>query len=116
MFRTRARTNSGEDFAAVRGLLSDLESRLRRLNESVRHEGAGAAGEIRSFLSEASERLAAHLRDGAADVSRTVTAEASRMGEETMHRLEHEMAHRPLLLLGAAVAIGFLLGLASRRS
>jgi ElaB/YqjD/DUF883 family membrane-anchored ribosome-binding protein len=47
--------------------------------------------------------------------ARHVGEEAGRVSQTALHRVENEVAHRPLLALAIAAGIGFLIGAMNRR-
>ncbi|MGH6725645.1 MAG: hypothetical protein ACREB8_03760 [Pseudolabrys sp.] len=95
--------------------MSDLETRLRRLSGSTRREVSGASSEIGDFVSEALERIANRVSNGASDAGQTLAEEATRLGSGALKKLTGEIEERPLLMLAAAAGVGFLAGLANRR-
>lgn len=113
---TRAKTATAEEVAAIEELVSDLEKRLRRLSGSAKREASGASDDIGEFVSDALDRIMSRVRESAAGVSQSVTDEAKRFSGDAFRKLTDEVENRPLLMLGIAAGIGFLAGLANRRS
>ena len=110
-----ARSAAAEEIAAIEDLVSDLEKRLRRLSGSARKEAAGASGDVGDFVSETLDTIMARVRESASNMGQTVADETTRAGSHAFKRVVEEIEHRPLVMLGIAVAIGFLAGLANRR-
>jgi ElaB/YqjD/DUF883 family membrane-anchored ribosome-binding protein len=114
MTRT-TKSAAADEIAAIEDLMGDLEKRLRRLSGSARREASGATGEVGDFVSEALDRIMNHVRDSAAGVTSSVTDEATRLGASAFKKLTDEVEHRPLIMLGVAAGLGFLVGLSHRR-
>ncbi len=115
MVTRSAKTITAAEIAAIEDLMSDLEKRLRRLSDTARRETSGASSDIRDFVSDALGTIMKRVRDSAADVSDTVAEEAVRYGGDAVKKLTDEVEQRPLIMLGIAAGVGFLLGLANRR-
>ena len=103
------------DLSEIGRLLHDLERGLAQLaafvSANAREASSGVPERISETLSDISERVRTSLRHNA----RTVGGEASRMGTTVWHRIEDEVAHRPLVALAIAAGIGFLIGALNRR-
>lgn len=112
---TRAKALKTSEIAAIEDLMSDLEKRLRRLSEASRSETAGATNDVHDFVNEALGNIMKSVRNGATDITGQLADEATRYTNDTMKKLTHEVEQRPLIMLGVAVGIGFLVGLANRR-
>jgi len=112
---TRAKTAAAEEIAAIENLMSDLEKRLRRLSSSARTEAAGASSDVGDFVSEALASIMSRVRDSAADMGQSVADETTRLSSGAVKKLFDEVEHRPLMMLGIAAGIGFLVGMANRR-
>jgi ElaB/YqjD/DUF883 family membrane-anchored ribosome-binding protein len=110
-----AKSGASEEIAAIQELMSDLEKRLQRLSGTARREAAGASGDVGDFVHEALGNIMARVRESAAHMGQSVGDETSRLGGEAVKKLVDEVEHRPLLMLGIAAGIGFLVGLANRR-
>jgi len=110
-----AKSAAAEEVAAIKDLVSDLETRLRRLSASTRREVYGASGEVGDFVSEALERITNRVRNGASDAGQSIADEATRLGGGALKKLTDEIEERPLFMLAAAAGVGFLAGLANRR-
>jgi ElaB/YqjD/DUF883 family membrane-anchored ribosome-binding protein len=110
-----AKSAAADEIAAIEDLVSDLEKRLRRLSGSARTEASGAAGDVSDFVSEALGNIMSRVRDSAANMGQTVADETTRVGSDAVKKLFVEVEHRPLIMLGIAAGVGFLLGLANRR-
>jgi ElaB/YqjD/DUF883 family membrane-anchored ribosome-binding protein len=105
---------SGDDIAAIEDLMQDLETRLRRLNSKAKSETIDAPTEVSEFVNTALAGIAARLRDGAENVTHSVTDEAARVGTDAIKKIWNEIEHRPLATLALAAGIGYLLGLLRR--
>jgi ElaB/YqjD/DUF883 family membrane-anchored ribosome-binding protein len=110
-----AKSAAADEIAAIEDLMGDLEKRLRRLSGSARREVSGATDEVGDFVSEALERIMNRVRDGASGVTHSVAEEASRFGTDAFKKLTDEVENRPLVMLGVAAGLGFLIGLSNRR-
>ena len=110
-----AKSAAAEEITAIEDLMSDLEKRLRRLSGTARREASGASGEVGDFVSEALDRIMHRVRDSAAGVTHSVAEEATRFGSDAFKKLTDEVENRPLVMLGAAAGIGFLIGMSNRR-
>lgn len=110
-----AKSAAAEEIAAIEDLMADLEKRLRRLSSTAHKETAGAASEVGDFVSETLERIMERVRNSTAGITDTVTDEAARVSGDALKKITDEVEHRPLMMLGIAAGIGFLVGLANRR-
>jgi ElaB/YqjD/DUF883 family membrane-anchored ribosome-binding protein len=110
-----AKSAAADEIAAIEDLMADLEKRLRRLSGTARREASGASGEVGDFVSEALDRIMNRVKDSASGVTQTVADEATRFGTDAFKRLTDEVENRPLVMLGVAAGIGFLVGMANRR-
>jgi ElaB/YqjD/DUF883 family membrane-anchored ribosome-binding protein len=110
-----AKSAAAEEIAAIEDLMADLEKRLRRLSSTAQKETSGAASEVGDFVSETLERIMERVRTSTSGITDTVTDEAARMGGDALKKISDEVEHRPLMMLGIAAGIGFLVGLANRR-
>lgn len=110
-----AKSASAEEIAAIEDLMADLEKRLRRLSSSAQKETSGAASEVGDFVSETLERIMERVRKSTSGMTDTVADEATRMSGDALKKISDEVEHRPLMMLGIAAGIGFLIGLANRR-
>ena len=110
-----AKSAAADEIAAIEDLMSDLEKRLRRLSGTARREASGATGEVGDFVSEALDRIMNRVKDSASGVTQSVAEEATRFGTDAFKKLTDEVENRPLVMLGVAAGLGFLVGLANRR-
>lgn len=110
-----AKSAAAEEIAAIEDLMTDLEKRLRRLSGTARREASGASGEVGDFVSEALDRIMNRVKDSASGVTQTVADETTRFGTDAFKKLTDEVENRPLVMLGVAAGIGFLVGMANRR-
>jgi ElaB/YqjD/DUF883 family membrane-anchored ribosome-binding protein len=106
---------AADEIAAIEDLMNDLEKRLRRLSGAAKGEAAGASADVSAFVSESLSNIMDRVRDSAANLGKSVADETSRVGSDAVKRLVDEVEHRPLVMLGIAAGIGFLVGLANRR-
>jgi ElaB/YqjD/DUF883 family membrane-anchored ribosome-binding protein len=95
-----AKSAASEEIAAIEDLMGDLEKRLRRLSGNARREATGATGDVGEFVSEALARIMNRVHDSASGVTRSVVGEIER---------------RPLVMLGVAAGVGFLVGMSHKR-
>lgn len=110
-----AKSAAADEITAIEDLMGDLEKRLRRLSGTARREASGATGEVGDFVREALDRIMNRVRDSTAGVTHSVTEEAARFGTDAFKKLTDEVENRPLVMLGVAAGLGFLVGLANRR-
>ncbi|MBI4365653.1 MAG: hypothetical protein HY543_02425 [Deltaproteobacteria bacterium] len=110
-----AKSMAAEEIAAIEDLMNDLEKRLRRLSGTARREASGASGDVSDFVSDALAGIMNRVRDSAAGVSNSVADEATRIGVDAVKKVTDEVEQRPLIMLGIAAGLGFLVGLANRR-
>ncbi len=110
-----AKSAAAAEIAAIEDLMGDLEKRLRRLSGSAKREASGATGEVGEFVSEALDRIMTRVHETASEATHSVADEASRFSSNAMKKITHEVESRPLVLLGVAVGMGFLVGLSNRR-
>lgn len=112
----RKTRNPSDDIADIEreiaGLMRDLESRVGRLNSLTRKGAVHAASAAGDYVTDTLSDTAERLRNGA----HAVGDEATRLGGETLRRIEDEVEQRPLLTLAIAAGIGFLAGMAGRRA
>jgi ElaB/YqjD/DUF883 family membrane-anchored ribosome-binding protein len=111
---SRAKSSNATDIARIEELIEDLESRLRRLNNSAHDEAAGASGDINQFVSDALEGIMERVRDRANAATGEAADRATKAGTNAYRRVVDEIDHYPLVTLAVAAGIGFFLG-ASRR-
>ncbi len=123
----RRNGSTSDDIAAIEReigkLMRDLETRVGRLNTLTRQGASHAASEATDYVTETLSETLEKLRASAEDASErarngayAVGNEASRVGNEALRRIEDEIEQRPLLTLAIAAGIGFLAGMAGRRS
>jgi len=103
-----ARTKSIPDARAqIEGMIGDLETRLRRLNDQ-RAPAAEAPGDINEFVSGAFGRILKRMQaEQAADRAFTI-------GSDAYATIEQQIERSPLTMLAIAAGMGFLLGSARR--
>lgn len=92
-------------------LMSDIETRVGRLNDLARRSTKDAANGASEFVSDAVNGAADRVRNGA----HAVGDEAARLSGDALRRIEDEIGQRPLMTLAIAAGIGFLAGMANRR-
>jgi ElaB/YqjD/DUF883 family membrane-anchored ribosome-binding protein len=93
-------------------LMHDIEARIGKLQALAKRSAKDAAEGATEFVSDTVNDAADRVRNGA----NTVSDEASRMAGDAIRRIEDEVGHRPLLTIAIAAGIGFLAGMAGRRS
>jgi ElaB/YqjD/DUF883 family membrane-anchored ribosome-binding protein len=93
-------------------LMHDIEARIGKLQALAKRSAKDAAENATDFVSDTVADAADHVRNGAGAVS----DEASRITGDAIRRIENEVGQRPLLTLAIAAGIGFLAGMAGRRS
>jgi ElaB/YqjD/DUF883 family membrane-anchored ribosome-binding protein len=103
------------EIAAVEDLMGDLEKRLRRLSGTARREASGATSEVGDFVTEALDRIMNRVRDSATNVTHSVAEEATRFGTDAFKKVTDQVENRPMVMLGVAAGLGFLVGLSHRR-
>ena len=92
-------------------LMHDIEARVGKLNALAKRSARDAANGASEFVAETVSDAADTMRNGA----HAVSDEATRLGGDTIRRIEDEVSQRPLLTLAIAAGIGFLAGMAGRR-
>ncbi len=112
---SRKNQRSSEDIAAIEELMQDLETRLRRLNSKAKTEVSGASGDIGDFVTQALNRIAGQVREGAQDATDSIADEALQMGTDALKKIWQEIERRPLATLALAAAAGYLAGILGRR-
>jgi len=93
-------------------LMHDIEARIGKLQALAKRSAKDAAEGATDFVSDTVNDAADRVRNGASAVSE----ETSRMAGDAIRRIEDEVGQRPLLTLAIAAGIGFLAGMAGRRS
>ena len=93
-------------------LMHDIEARIGKLQALAKRSAKDAADNATDFVSDTVNDAADRVRNGASAVSE----ETSRMAGDAIRRIEDEVGQRPLLTLAIAAGIGFLAGMAGRRS
>jgi ElaB/YqjD/DUF883 family membrane-anchored ribosome-binding protein len=92
-------------------LMSDIETRVSRLNALTRRGAAHATNGASEFVSDTISDATDRVRNGA----NAMSDEAARLSGEALRKIEDEVGQRPLLTLAIAAGIGFLAGMANRR-
>jgi ElaB/YqjD/DUF883 family membrane-anchored ribosome-binding protein len=93
-------------------LMHDIEARIGKLQALAKRSAKEVAEGATDFVSDTVNDAADRARNGA----HAVSDEASLMAGDAIRRIEDEVGHRPLLTIAIAAGIGFLAGLAGRRS
>jgi ElaB/YqjD/DUF883 family membrane-anchored ribosome-binding protein len=103
----------------------EVERRLRSIEQLLQRDGGrgsaragGTADQIAETVASVLNGLAERFRGGAGSMSDEASkfgTEAARLGGDALRRVSKEVAQRPLVTLGVAIAVGLLLGLASHR-
>jgi ElaB/YqjD/DUF883 family membrane-anchored ribosome-binding protein len=97
---TRAKSTKAKEIAAIEDLMGDLDKRLRRLSGNARREASGATSDVGEFVSDALERIMTRVHDSASGATRSVI---------------NEVEHQPLVMIGLAAGVGFLVGMSHKR-
>ena len=95
----------------IEQLMSDIETRVGKLNELAKRGTRNAANGASDFVTDTINGAAERARNGAYAVG----DEAARFGGDALRKMEEEVGQRPLLTLAIAAGIGFLAGMANRR-
>ncbi|KQZ01995.1 hypothetical protein ASD45_14875 [Pseudolabrys sp. Root1462] len=112
--RSKVAASTTEEIEAIKELMGDLETRLRRIGGSAKSEVSGGASDISDFVNEALAGIMDRVREGAGAVSETVADKASAVGSDALKKVVNEVEARPLTMLAIAAGIGFLFGIAKR--
>jgi ElaB/YqjD/DUF883 family membrane-anchored ribosome-binding protein len=122
MARRSTSNAASEEIAAVQTLMGDLEKRLRKINSSAAEHASEFSAEASEYVRDSLSDIAERLQAGAESLT-GVAEEAGRLGNgalefggSALKRLEEEIEERPLLTLAVAAGIGFLIGMAGRKS
>lgn len=91
-------------------IVSDLETRLDRLNALTRRSASHAIDGVNEFAYDTVASLTDNVRHQALSVS----GDAAKMGNKALTRVSKEMDRHPLMTLALAAGIGFIAGLARR--
>ena len=111
---TRSKVAASEEIEAIKELMGDLETRLRRLGGTAKSEASGGASDISDFVNEALAGIMSRVREGAGAVTETVADKASAAGSDAVKKIVNEVEARPLTMLAIAAGIGFLFGITKR--
>jgi ElaB/YqjD/DUF883 family membrane-anchored ribosome-binding protein len=97
--------------------LRSVEQRLERAGGSAFAKPAQAANDVAEAVASALSAVADRFRAGTVSIgdAAKIGNEAARLGNDALRRLSKEVEQRPLVLLGVAIGVGILVGLASRR-
>lgn len=111
---TQSDRGFSREISEIEQLLRQLETRVGRVtNIGTRAAASGAnhvMDTVSSALGDISDRFRDRFRNG------TMTADATKYGQDALHRIAHEVEHRPLLTLAVAIGVGYLAGMAGRRN
>ena len=108
-----SKSASARDVADIERLLRELEGKLGHLSSSVAADGKAAVSAVPDMITEAFSELADRVRQSTNGVRHE--AEQCRRARRIAHRIEDEVAARPLATLAVAAGIGFLIGMLNRR-
>ena len=122
-------SNHSSEFATIerrlRALEQRLEQRLGRLGNATAKASANGVSTLMETADRVADVVAAAFGDAAGRLrggAHSVGDEASRFGKEAarlsgdaVQRLSREVSQRPLIILGVAIGIGILVGMAGRR-
>jgi ElaB/YqjD/DUF883 family membrane-anchored ribosome-binding protein len=96
--------------------LRSLQKRLERVRGRVSTDAAEGADKFGKAIASMLDEVAERFRDGSlGDEAVKIGTEAARLGNDVLRRLSREIEARPLVTLAAAVGVGVLVGLVSRR-
>jgi ElaB/YqjD/DUF883 family membrane-anchored ribosome-binding protein len=112
--RAKSETMAADDVADIETLISDLETRLRKLNGTVREQAVGTSSDINDFVGQALAGIMERVRDSSENLTEDVVHRAGKAGTDAFKRITREIEHRPLLLLAIAAGLGFALGMARK--
>jgi len=104
--------------AEIERRLRDLERNLERVGSRTAASAGATADELRDNIASTLAGLLERFRGSADAFSRDAARfsdTATKAGSDALRRLSDEVEHRPLVVLGVAVGVGFLLGVVSRR-
>jgi len=110
-------TRNGRDFSReiseIEQLLRQLEGRVGRMTDIGTRAAASGANHVMDTVSNAlgdiSDRFRDRFRNGSS------MSDATKLGQDALHRIAQEVEHRPLLTLAVAIGVGYLAGMAGRR-
>ena len=105
---------SAEEVASIESVIADLETRLRKLNGSVREQAVGATSDINDFVGQALAGIMERVRDSSENLTEDVVHRAGKASTDAFKRIAREIEHRPLLLLAVAAGLGFAIGMARK--
>jgi hypothetical protein len=111
--------------AALQGHVRGIEHELRRLGQNAGRHSSGRVYALRQQIAETIApileevsgllRTAPRLAGNEAERFRDDALRAGRrLGNEALDRIAGELAHRPLVILGLALGVGILIGIAGR--
>ena len=105
--------------SALEGRLRALEHELERIGRKAgRHTSAGmsvAGDRVGDAIASAVTEIVDRFRSGrrlAGDEAARIGNEATKFGNNALHRMASEVEHRPLVTLAVAVGVGILIGVA----
>ena len=103
-----------DEVASIENLISDLETRLRKLNGTVREQAIGASSDVNDFVGQALAGIMERVRDSSETLTEDVVHRAGKASTDAFKRITREIEHRPLLLLAVAAGLGFAIGMARK--
>jgi ElaB/YqjD/DUF883 family membrane-anchored ribosome-binding protein len=112
--RAKSETIAPDDVAGIETLISDLETRLRKLNGKAREHAVGTSSDINDFVGQALAGIMERVRDSSENLTEDVVHRAGKAGTDAFKRITREIEHRPLLILAIAAGLGFALGMARK--
>lgn len=123
--RTAARTRSRNvEIGELERMIRSLEERILNLTsaQTIRSTVSGAADQVNQAVTRAS----GHMGDVAADMLTDVADRlrggvtsvtgVAKVGTQAVQRVGSELERRPMMTVAIALGLGFLAGLAGRRS
>lgn len=126
MFQRRS-TEFDSRFSSIAGHLRAIEKELGCVGKSAGRRasaGTAAAGNqiadaIRPILNDIVDRFGRGQRmavDQAATLGNQAAKTGARIGNDALDRIAIVARNRPLVTLGVAIGVGFLIGMAERRN
>jgi hypothetical protein len=107
-------------FREIEHLLRQLEARASKLTGIGVNEAASGASQLMDAaagrVSDLAESFRRRYGNGSSRMVGGVAGDAARFGQDAWRRVASEAEHHPLITLAVAVGIGYLAGMAGRRS
>ena len=104
------------EISEIEQLLRQLEARVGRATNIGTRAAASGANHVMDTVSSALGDISDRFRDRFRNGTGSMTGDAAKYGQDALHRIAHEVEHRPLLTLAVAIGVGYLAGMAGRRN